>query len=122
VIDRASHAGARGSVTAETAVLLPALMLVLWMCVWAVDAAGTWLRCIEAAGEAVRSATAGGSPGAARSAAAGVAPPGATITVRQLGGRLLVRVHAVVRPIGPVGSRLPGLAVSSTATAVEPAR
>jgi Flp pilus assembly protein TadG len=39
----------RGSVTAETALVLPVLVVVLAMAVWVLAAVGAQLRCVDAA-------------------------------------------------------------------------
>lgn len=52
-------AGERGSVTAEFAVLVPALLLVLALCLGAVQLVGQQLRLTDAAADAARSAARG---------------------------------------------------------------
>ncbi|MET1019346.1 MAG: TadE family type IV pilus minor pilin [Microterricola sp.] len=52
----------RGSVTAEFAVLLPALLLVLALCLGAVQLVGQQLRLSDAAADAARAAARGDDP------------------------------------------------------------
>lgn len=105
----------RGSVTAEMAAALPAVLLVLLTGLTGVNAVMTKLRCVDAAREGARAAARGddGVEAARRGA-----PAGATITVSIEGDAVKASVTAVARPFGP---RLPGIAVDGLAVAaVEP--
>jgi Flp pilus assembly protein TadG len=89
-------------VTAETAVVLPVLLLVLAGAVAAVTVVGAQLRCVDAAREAARAA-ARGDPAARVTAVAGrAAPDGAVTTVRTSDDEVTVTVSAAVAPLGPV--------------------
>jgi hypothetical protein len=111
----AAGARDRGSATAELAVSLPALMLMVFLALTAVAAVRTQLQCVDAAREAARAA-ARGEPGPA--AGRRVAPPGAVVTVTVDGDIVRATVGTHVRPLG---GRLPGFDVSATAVAaVEP--
>jgi Flp pilus assembly protein TadG len=101
----------RGSVTAELAVGLPALVLLLFAGLTAVSAVITKLQCVDAAREAARAA-ARGEPGAA--AGRRVAPDHAEVTVTVVGDTIVAKVTAPVRPLG---SRLPPLSVDASAVA-----
>lgn len=101
----------RGSVTAELAVGLPALVLLLFVGLTAVSAVITKLQCVDAAREAARAA-ARGEPGAA--AGRRVAPDRAEVTVTVVGDTIVAKVTAPVRPLG---SRLPPLSVDASAVA-----
>jgi hypothetical protein len=94
--------GDRGSVTAETAVVLPALVLILAVCVWALTAGVTALRCVDGARAAARELARGEAVADARAAAWRVAP-GADVSVTSEGD--LVRVIVSDRAT----SGLPGL-------------
>jgi len=107
----------RGSVTAETAVVLPALLLVLAMAVWVLAAVGTQLRCTDAAGVAARAAARGDSRGQVRLAGAAVAPAGSVIDVVTTTSTVEVRVRARVRPFGSALGALPAIEVSGRAVA-----
>lgn len=123
-------------VTAETAVVLPVLLLVLAGAVAAMVVVGAQLRCVDAAREGARSA-ARGEPAATVSAVAiRAAPRGAAIAVRPDGDQVEVTVSAQVRPLGvlPISVRVsasaaarrePGgadLPASSGAADAEPGR
>ena len=105
--------GARGSVTAETAVCLPGVVVVLAALVWAVSVAAAQVSCVDAARTAARAVARGESVPAAR-AAARQALPGAGVEIRVAGGQARVRVTA--RVAGP--GRFDGLAVPLRADAV----
>lgn len=105
----------RGSFTAELAAGLPALMLLLFTGLTAVDAVTTRAGCLDAAREAALAA-ARGEPGS--TVGSRYAPAGADISVTVAGDRVTVTVRAPVRSLG---ARLPGLTVTGTAVAaVEP--
>jgi hypothetical protein len=111
----------RGSVTAETAVVLPVLVIVLGMVLWGVGAAGAQLRCIDAARAGARAYARGEDPAAARLAVDQAAPRESTLVVRRNGELVEVRVRAPVRPPGALQRMLPSLEVSAVAVAaVEP--
>ena len=106
------RASDRGSATAELAVALPVLALLLVVALTAVAAVTAQLRCVDAAREAARAAARGSSD--ATAAGRRAAPAGAAVTVDS-GGE---RVRAVVRVrITPLGGWLPGPEVSATAEA-----
>jgi hypothetical protein len=101
----------RGSVTAELAVAMPALVLLLVVALSGVEALTVRLRCVDAAREVALAAARGGSGDAAGRAAV---PPGATVTIDADGDL----VRAVVRlRVRPLGARLPGFLVEGTAVA-----
>lgn len=106
---------AGGSATAELAVGLPGLVLLLLVGLTAVNGVTTKLRCVDAARDAALAA-ARGEPGA--EAAWRSAPAGAAVTVTVDGGRVVATVRA---PVRAVGVRLPSLeAEASAIAAVEP--
>lgn len=103
----ASDPGAdRGSATAELAVALPAVAIVLAICVWGVQLAAVQVRMQDAAGLAARSAARGDDP----SAAAAV-HPGAGLSAWDEGD--LVCARASVEVPSPVG--LPPVPVAAVA-------
>jgi Flp pilus assembly protein TadG len=89
-------------VTAETAVVLPVLLLVLAGAVAAVTIVGAQLRCVDAAREGARAAARGEDATAVAQIAGQVAPEGAAITSSVEGEQVRVRVTVVVAPLGPV--------------------
>jgi Flp pilus assembly protein TadG len=99
----------RGSVTAEFAVAIPALMLLLGFSLGAVDATLDKMRCVDAARDAALARARGDDAGP-------VMPPGATAVVTDDG----VRVRAVVTlRTRPLGRYLPGITVTGTAVALD---
>ncbi|MGC5017135.1 TadE family type IV pilus minor pilin [Micromonospora sp. DT47] len=105
----------RGSFTAELAAGLPALLLLLFAGLTAVDAVTTKATCVDAAREAALAAARGEAGTAAGSR---VAPPAAVVSVSVDGERVTATVRAPVRALG---ARLPRLTVTATAVAaVEP--
>jgi hypothetical protein len=102
-------------VTAELAVGLPVLVLLLVVGLAAVSAVTSKLRCVGAARDAALSQARGGD-GAADGRRS--APDGARIAVTVAGGEVRAVVTAEV---GLLGRYLPGVTVSATAVAaVEP--
>ncbi|NEK60538.1 pilus assembly protein TadE [Geodermatophilus sabuli] len=103
-----------GMVTAETAVVLPVLLLVLAGAVAAVTVVGAQLRCVDAAREGARAAARGEETAVVVALAARAAPAGALTTVAVDGTAVTVTVTAVVAPLGPVPLRV---SVSASAVA-----
>jgi len=106
-------------VTAETAVVLPVLLMVLAGAVAAVVVVGAQLRCVDAAREGARAAARGEPAGVVVDLAGRAAPDGAATDVAGVGDTVRVTVSATVSPLGP----LPwSVRVSASATgALEPA-
>ena len=105
----------RGAVTAEFAVALPALVLLLGFGLGAIDATLDKLRCADAARDAALAQARGGDGMAAGEARA---PAGATVVVTMAGGAVRATVTMTSRPLG---SHLPGVSIASSAVAaVEP--
>ncbi len=94
-----------GMVTAETAVVLPVLVLVLLCAVAAVSVVGAQLRCVDAAREGARAAARGETAAVVTELAGRVAPDGAVTTLRTAGDRVRVTVGVEVSPLGPVPLR-----------------
>ncbi|TQN37747.1 TadE-like protein [Blastococcus colisei] len=93
-------------VTAETAVVLPVLLLVLAGVVAAVTVVGAQLRCVDAAREGARAAARGEEVARVIALAGRAAPEGAVTTVRPEGEEVRVTVTAAIAPLGPVPLRL----------------
>lgn len=105
----------RGSFTAELAAGLPALMLLLFVGLTAVNAVTTKAQCVDAAREAALAAARGESGLAAGQR---IAPPGATVSIATAGDTVVATVRA---PVRAVGAGVPGTTVTATAVAaVEP--
>jgi Flp pilus assembly protein TadG len=113
----------RGTATAETAVLLPVLVVVLAACVWVLAGVSAQLACVDAARASARSAARGEAPAAVRATAARLAPAGAVVQLSARADTVEVRISAEVRPFGTALRVLPALPVSGRATAAtEPGR
>lgn len=104
----------RGSVTAEAALVLPVLVLLLTVAVGTVSAVTAQMRCVDAAREAARAVARGESLESGIELAARAAPAGARIRVDSSAERIVVTVTAEV-PIG--GGLLPAVTVSGEAVA-----
>ena len=106
------RAGAeRGSATAELAVGLPAVLLLLFLGLTAVGAVTTKLECVDAARQAALAASRGESgPQAGQRAA----PAGAEVSVVVEGDIVVATVRA---PVPLLGARLPAISVAETAVA-----
>ncbi|MGY1783960.1 TadE family type IV pilus minor pilin [Geodermatophilus sp. SYSU D00698] len=100
-------------VTAEAAVVLPVLVLVLAAVVSAVVVVGAHLRCVDAAREGARAAARGEDAAQVRALAARVAPDGAVAAVVVAGEEVRVTVGASVAPLG-IG---PAVGVGASAVA-----
>ncbi len=107
----------RGSVTAETAVAVPALVLVAAALVFLVGVVGAHIRCADAAREAVRAAARGDNSQAVQGIAAQVAPSGATLRLTT-GDTVRVTVTAQVRAPGFLAELLPEMSVAASAVAL----
>ncbi len=110
-----------GMVTAETAVVLPALVLVLALLVGGVHTLGAQLACQDAARVAARAAARGESAAEVARLAQSVAPAGARVRVAGESGLVRVEVTATVRFPGPLLSGLPALVVAGRAVAADEA-
>ncbi len=93
-------------VTAETAVVLPVLMLVLVAAVAAVTVVGAQLRCVDAAREGARAAARGEDTAAVADWAGRAAPAGARTEVAVTGAEVRVTVTADIAPLGPLPWRI----------------
>jgi Flp pilus assembly protein TadG len=102
-------------VTAETAVVLPVLLLVLAGAVAAVTVVGAQLRCVDAAREGARAAARGDDVAAVTALVDHAAPDPAVTTVHVDGDEVRVTVAADVAALGPVPLRI---RVSAEAVAV----
>lgn len=105
--------------TAETAVVLPAVVVVLAAALWAVAAVGARLECVDAARTGARAASRGESLERVRSDVLAAAPPGSRVVVTRSTEITRVEVSVTVRPSW--GVSLPGVTVRATAvSATEP--
>src|SRR4051794_30753601 len=98
--------GEAGMVTAETAVVLPVLLLVLARAVAAVAVVGAQLGCVGAARAGARAAAPGEPAGAVTALVDRAAPEGAVTTVPRDAREVRVTVSARIVPLGPVPLRI----------------
>lgn len=111
----------RASATAETAVALPALVLVLAVCLWALSLAAHALRLADAAHAAARVAARGEPEATVVATARRSAGDRAAVATTRDGDLLTVRVSSRAGPRLPVLRHVPGVTLTRTATArVEP--
>ncbi len=89
-----TRAGDRGSVTAEAAVAVPALVVFAMALVWALMAAAAQIQCVDAARAGARAAARSEPREAAVAAARSAAPDGARVTLTRAGELWRVRVEA----------------------------
>lgn len=113
---RGLSSGSRGSVTAEMAVALPTLVLMVAAGIWLVSAVLAQARCVDAAREAARALARGDDLSVARQAARRTAPAGASVTISVSGRLVEVTVRGSVAPIGGLSRRLVPATVSARAT------
>lgn len=107
----------RGSAAAEFAVALPAVALVLAVCLGAVGASSQQLRLQDAAADAARALGRGESVGAAAARAASAAP-GAALAHETRRELVCVRLTAAAR--GPAG--ISGLRLEASSCALDGGR
>jgi hypothetical protein len=112
---RSQGQGDAGYATAETAVALPALVLLLAMLVWGVLAAAAQIRCVDAARIGARSAARGDPEGTVMAAVHRAAPSGAQVVVSRDSDTVRVEVNA---PCNGPGGMARALSVRVSAAAV----
>ncbi len=87
----------RGSVTAEFALALPSLVVVLAVVVSVANVVLAQVRCVDAARAAARVAARGESSEQVVATARSLAPSDSAVSLRQAGSMVAVRVEAAVR-------------------------
>lgn len=112
--DRRSPAP-RGSITAETAVAFPALVIVLAVGVWGVSAAAAEVACVDAARAGARAAARGEPETEVRAAVLRAAPPDARVDLSRDPTTTRVVVQAEARP--PLKDLFPALKLRAQAVA-----
>ena len=105
-------------VTAEAAVVLPVLLVVLAAAIWVLAAVAAQLRCVDAARLGARAAARGDAPASVIATTSAVAPRDADVRVVRSGDEVTVFVRAFVHPFGAALARLKGTPVAARATAV----
>lgn len=99
--------------------VLPVLVLVLVLAVWAVGAAVAQLTLVDAARSAARAIARGEPVDSVRAAALAAAPPGAVVELHTETAVVRVLVSVTVEAPGPLGRLFPGLPLRSRAFAAE---
>ena len=107
-----------GMVTAEAAVVIPSLFVVLALMLAVLMTVGAHLSVVDASREAARRAARGDSTSAAVEAAKRLAPRGATVTIHSRGDVVEAEVRATVRPF----RLLPSFTVRAAASAEQEGR
>lgn len=105
----------RGSVTAETAMVLPALMVVLAAALWAIQAVGVQLECVDAARAAARAAARGEPLDEVRELVRSATRPNAQVDISRSPESTKVEISVEVRAAW--GASLPAVQVVASATA-----
>jgi hypothetical protein len=95
-----------GMVTAETAVVLPVLLLVLAGAVAAVIVMGAQLRCVDAAREGARAAARGDDAATVAEIVRRAAPDGAAVGIARNGDDVRISVSVDAAPLGAVPLRI----------------
>jgi hypothetical protein len=94
----------RGAASAELAVALPSLVIVLAVALGAVDLGLSQVRCVDAARLGARLLARGEPPGSVLADVRAAAPEGARVSVTTAGNRVSVvvtgEVPAALRPLG----------------------
>ncbi|WP_343239196.1 TadE family type IV pilus minor pilin, partial [Streptomyces sp. SID8014] len=105
--------GQRGAVTAETAVVLPTLVVFLLSLLWALLAVAAHIQCVDAARAGARAAARQDPPDAVVETALQAAPEGADVTVGRTGDLVQVEVRARTPGLGALTVGLHARAVAS---------
>jgi Flp pilus assembly protein TadG len=106
-------------VTAELALALPTLVLILAVGMWMQAAVALQARCQDAARAGARAAARGDADGAIRSAVTAALPPGADVAISRTAGLVTVSVRAVARVPGGLTSLVGAPSVGASASAVD---
>ncbi|MFD8967919.1 TadE family type IV pilus minor pilin [Streptomyces sp. NPDC059568] len=109
----------RGSVTAEAAVAVPALVVFTMALVWALTAASAQIQCVDAARVGARAVARSEPRAAALDAARSAAPRSARVTLERTGDLWRVRVKAPMPGTGGLGVTLTAEAVASAEDALD---
>ncbi|MEU6295054.1 TadE family type IV pilus minor pilin [Streptomyces erythrochromogenes] len=110
----------RGYVTAEAALVIPALVLFAASLVWALMAAAGQIRCVDAARAGARAASRSEPAEVAVAAAREAAPPGAQVELERVGDLWRVRVAAPAPGPAGIPLRLGAQAVALAEDSVGP--
>lgn len=112
---RPSATSQHGSVTAETAMVLPVLVALAMGMVWLVSLGVAQVRVVDAARETARAVARDEAPAVAAQLGRRIAPAGSDIDVEDRGGTVVVDVSVHVRGPGGLFAFLPGVEVDAQA-------
>ncbi|MGW6973083.1 TadE family type IV pilus minor pilin [Streptomyces sp. NPDC054952] len=112
--------GDRGYVTAEAALVIPALVLFAALLVWALMAAAAQIQCVDAARAGARAAARSEPAEIVVAAAGAAAPRGAEVRLERVGDLWRVRVAAPAPGPGGLPVRLGAQAVALAEDSVGP--
>ncbi|KOG53732.1 membrane protein [Streptomyces griseoflavus] len=101
-----------GYVTAEAALVIPALVLFTGALLWGLMAACAQIQCVDAARAGARAAARSETPAAVDAVARGAAPRGARVAQSRKGDLVQVRVTAAAPGPGPLALTLRGEATA----------
>lgn len=104
-----------GMVTAEAAVSLLAMVIVLLGALWVITLLTFQARCLDAARDTARAAARGESVAVSRAEGLRSAPPGARIGVATANGLVTAVVSVDAKPPWPGLSRMPGIPLEGRA-------
>ncbi|WP_322752924.1 TadE family type IV pilus minor pilin [Frankia sp. Cas3] len=106
-----------GQATAELAVAIPSLILVLLIAIWVLSAVSVQAQCAEAARVGARAAARGETDEVVRSWSRRAAPRGAEISVTHGGNFVVVQVRLGVRATGGLAGIMPAINITMSSTA-----
>ncbi|MFH8407892.1 TadE family type IV pilus minor pilin [Streptomyces sp. NPDC018019] len=109
---RVRDGGDGGYVTAETAVVIPVLVVFTGALLWGLMAACAQIQCVDAARAGARAAARSEPSAAVDAAARGAAPRGARVALSREGDLVRVRVAAATPGLGPLTLTLRGEATA----------
>lgn len=102
----------RGYVTAETALVIPALVLFTGLLLWGLAAACAQIQCVDAARAGARAAARSEPAATVGAVARDAAPQGARVALERRGDLVRVRVEAASPGVGPLTLTLRGEATA----------
>ncbi|KLL12330.1 hypothetical protein BL254_02700 [Protofrankia sp. BMG5.30] len=115
--DRGRRTSDGGQATAELAVAIPSLILVLLIAIWVVSAVSVQARCAEAARIGARAAARGETDEMVRTWAGRAAPQGSTISVSHAMDSVIVQVRFQARATGVLAGLAPPIEITMSSTA-----
>jgi hypothetical protein len=113
---RAAAEGEAGSVTAELALTLPTLAIVLVIGIWLQSAVALRAQCLDAARAGARAAARGDTDPTIRSQLAAVLPSGAAVAITRTPASVTVRVETPVTAPAGIAELVGAQRVTAAAT------